>query len=175
MVKVYVHDNNDSTDFREKHDSGQSVDLQTLKSLGVIYYRYENPDDVETLAKERDYKNRDVVTITPDAFGGQEAYMKKLEMFYEEHLHEDEEIRYCLEGSGYFDVRHEQNHNWIRCQMEKGDLLIMPAGIYHRFTVTSENYIKALRLFKDEPKWNAISRPEGDALNIRKQYLKTIN
>lgn len=71
---------------------------------------------VDVLARERDYKNRDEITVSPAKMG--DAYESKVRSFFEEHLHEDEEIRYIRDGQGYFDVR-SQGDEWVRIQLKK--------------------------------------------------------
>lgn len=172
-MKAYYYDNKDALDKREEHETDEQLTPEQLKAIGVLAYHFDDLADVDKLAAQRNYVSRDVVEITPEKLGGTEAYEEKLKMFYKEHLHEDEEIRYILEGTGYFDVR-EKDDRWVRCKLTKGDLLILPAGIYHRFTLSTDNYVKALRLFKEEPRWVAHNRPDANENPYRAEYLKTL-
>ncbi|KAL0262217.1 1,2-dihydroxy-3-keto-5-methylthiopentene dioxygenase [Diplodia seriata] len=168
-MRAYWFDNLPG-DQREPHDSGRDVPADYLEALGIRYFHYPSLDAVDALAAERNYKNRDEVTISPTTLP---EYETKVKNFFSEHLHEDEEIRYILDGAGYFDVRSEGDE-WVRIRLEKHDLMIMPAGIYHRFTTDEKNYTKAMRLFQDEPKWTPLNRGEETEQNkFRQDYLKS--
>lgn len=123
-------------DQRDDHDSGKLINTDYLRDLGILYYRCPSIDEVDAIAKERSYKNRDEITVSPEKMG--DVYEDKVKMFFNEHLHEDEEIRYILDGNGFFDVRNERD-DWIRIRLEKDDLIVLPAGIYHRFTTDTKN------------------------------------
>ncbi|KAK4242595.1 Acireductone dioxygenase ARD family [Achaetomium macrosporum] len=167
-MKAYLYDNLPG-DQRLPHDSGATLSESDLSSLGVLYYRISDLSGVDALAAERGYKNRDEITVSPEKMG--DAYEAKVKMFFDEHLHEDEEIRYVRDGKGYFDVRDKEDR-WVRIQLEKDDLIILPAGIYHRFTTDETNYIHAMRLFKEEPKWTPLNRSnELDTNPYRKEYV----
>lgn len=170
-MKAYMHDELPG-DQRAPHDSGIPASINDLESLGCLYRSIDSDDEIDAVSLERGYKHRDVVVVDEEKMGGAETYAAKLKMFYAEHLHDDEEIRYILDGEGYFDVR-SNDDKWIRVLLEKNDLLVLPAGIYHRFTPAYSDYVKALRLFKDEPKWTAYPRPADDHVS-RKNYLASV-
>ncbi|CED83574.1 -dihydroxy-3-keto-5-methylthiopentene dioxygenase [Phaffia rhodozyma] len=137
-MKAYYYDNIEG-DQRAPHDSGEEVTPDELQRLGLFHefiplVGREEKDwtaDIDRVAKERDYKNRDVINVSKAGLG--ELYESKIKSFFQEHLHEDEEIRFILDGSGYFDVKTAPpQERWIRVAMEQGDLLVLPPGIYHR-------------------------------------------
>jgi len=174
-MRAYYFDNIPG-DQRLPHDSGRAVSTSTLSACGVLHWSIpveNNEQQIDQVAAERGYKNRDTINVTKEGLG--DAYESKIKNFFEEHMHEDEEIRYILSGSGFFDVREHPTDEWIRVHLTPGDLLVLPSGIYHRFTLDEGNAVQALRLFKDEPKWIPHNRgSETDANPYRKQYLETI-
>lgn len=157
----------DSTDADQRlsHqlDPPEFVSLKTLEKLGVLYWNfdssnYDSNPEFKKLKEERGYTYEDKIEVSSTTL---DNYETKIKSFYDEHIHTDEEIRYVLDGSGYFDVR-DFNDKWIRIEVVKGDMIVLPAGIYHRFTLDTNNYIKALRLFVGEPIWTPYSRSTLD-------------
>ncbi|KAJ6903525.1 hypothetical protein NC651_020876 [Populus alba x Populus x berolinensis] len=150
------------------------VSLDYLAELGVLYWRlnpanYENDEELKKIREDRGYNYMDLLDICPEKVSD---FKEKLKNFYTEHIHADEEIRYCLEGSAYFDVR-DKDDRWIRIWIKAGDLIILPAGIYHRFTLDTGDYVKLMRLFVGEPVWTAYNRPQEDH-PARKEYIKSM-
>jgi len=179
-MKAYYFDNAEG-DQRLPHidECLPSVDLNMLKKIHVNYWFIPIDDDgnwekaIDQVAQERSYKNRDVINVSKAGMG--DAYDSKIKGFYQEHLHEDEEIRYILYGAGYFDIREASSDVWIRIRLEQGDLLVLPPGIYHRFTLDEGNYIKAMRLFKEEPQWIPHNRSAATEANpYRIAYLESV-
>eukprot|EP01120_Amphizonella_sp_Union-15-10_P010877 TRINITY_DN4510_c0_g1_i1.p1 TRINITY_DN4510_c0_g1~~TRINITY_DN4510_c0_g1_i1.p1 ORF type:complete len:326 (+),score=63.15 TRINITY_DN4510_c0_g1_i1:78-1055(+) len=166
MVKSFVLDT-----------PSKELSLDDLKKIGVLYWNldadnYEEEGKLSKICEERGYTYKDVVEVSPNTLPN---YEEKIKIFFQEHLHTDEEIRFFLDGSGYFDVR-GLDDEWIRIHCEKGEMIILPAGMYHRYSNDSNNYAKVMRLFVGEPVWTPYNRgSDSDVMECRKIYRSTLS
>uniref|UniRef100_A0A0B7B8E4 Acireductone dioxygenase n=1 Tax=Arion vulgaris TaxID=1028688 RepID=A0A0B7B8E4_9EUPU len=176
MVRAWYRtgDNKDNDSFII--DSTEFVSLEEVSAkTGMLFLKF-NADTWSTnteyaaLKEKRGYNYQDICELSPETVPNYDQLMKT---FSTEHIHEDEEIRFVLAGTGYFEVR-DWDDRWIRLQASKDDLLIIPAGMYHRFVLDEKEYIKVQRLFSGAPVWAAFYRPEADSLPVRQQYLAYI-
>lgn len=168
-----------------RKEPNEPVSVDFLRKLGISYWKMDadsftypkkaipwDPSEAvdPRLAKLRDdrgYSYADIITVHPDHLPG---YEDKVKAFFEEHIHDAEEIRYIVGGSGYFDVRDTEDR-WIRIWIKKGDLMTLPEGIYHRFTTDKTDMIHAMRLFIGQPVWTPFNRPCNEH-ESRKKYVK---
>ena len=70
-MRAYYFDNIPG-DQRLLHDSGRNVSEATLRSVGVLHWSIpvENWEkEINEVAKERDYKNRDQINVTKEGMG----------------------------------------------------------------------------------------------------------
>ena len=155
----------------------EPVSPAELASLGVLSWHLTPGHApcamrLSCIRAVRGYSYQDEVRVgkevTPD-------YEAKLATFFAEHIHSDEEVRYITQGGGYFDVRRERDGAWVRVHTVAGDCIVLPAGLYHRFTLDSGDFVVAQRLFVGAPVWTPINRgPEADSHPARQQYLQTL-
>lgn len=122
-----------------------------LRAAGVVYERLPLEDyrgALERLKAERGYVAQDIVELHSTTPNLQTVCDK----FKDEHLHRDDEVRFVLAGTGIFDIR-APDERWMRVEVEAGDLIVVPADLYHRFFLTEQQQIRCVRLFKDAAGW----------------------
>ena len=137
-------------------DDNTAIDGNVLETHGIIYRKL--PMDayqphLDELTKRRGYITQDEVALKPD-MPNLDVVLQK---FDPEHHHDDDEVRFVLEGEGVFDIR-SNDDKWMRVIVEPGDLIVVPKGKHHRFELTEMKTIRCVRLFKDPAGWTAIYR-----------------
>lgn len=131
--------------------SQAAISQADLARVGVLYERVPLDDyqgALERLKAARGYVAQDIVELHP----GMPNLTTVCDKFKPEHLHRDDEVRFVLEGEGIFDIRGADGR-WMRVQVEAGDLIVVPADLYHRFFLTDRQQIRCVRLFKDAAGW----------------------
>jgi 1,2-dihydroxy-3-keto-5-methylthiopentene dioxygenase len=140
-----------------------------LASKGIDYERWEPsrpvPADapaeeiltayapeIDRLKETGGYLTADVIDVKPQT-PGLEAMLAK---FSREHRHDDDEVRFIIEGRGIFHIHPadgSRNAPVFAVEVEAGDLIRVPSGTLHWFNLCADRRIRAIRLFKDQAGW----------------------
>ncbi|MEZ4426541.1 MAG: cupin domain-containing protein [Nannocystaceae bacterium] len=134
-------------------ESTDPISTDELTRVGVHHERLEvDPvryqPTMDRLMAARGYATQDIVELRPETPNLEGICAK----FADEHLHTDDEVRFVLEGEGVFDIR-SADDRWMRVTVERGDLIVVPQDLYHRFFLTDRKHIRCVRLFKDASGW----------------------
>jgi 1,2-dihydroxy-3-keto-5-methylthiopentene dioxygenase len=136
-----------------------------LATYGIEYERWtpEHPVDlsasadeilaaygseIETLKERGGYQTADVIDVRPDT-PNLETMLAK---FSREHWHDEDEVRFIIEGRGLFHV-HPPGADVFAIEVVAGDLIRVPRGTHHWFDLCADRRIRAIRLFQDTSGW----------------------
>ncbi|MCO5560962.1 hypothetical protein L7F22_014582 [Adiantum nelumboides] len=144
-----------------------SGSLATTTGVDVDELQKQGATLINKTIKEFGYDYWEIVTLAPHLV---DNFKELTDKFYIEHLHPYDESRIILEGNGYWDIP-DYDGTMIRFSVEKGDMITLPPGMYHRFTMDTNDYIKAMLLFKEVPERIDILRPQGDDIPASKGPL----
>ena len=104
--------------------------------------------DIDTLRARGGYRAVDVIDVRPDT-ANLDAMLAK---FSREHWHDEDEVRFIVEGRGLFHI-HPDGGPVFALEVVAGDLIRVPQGTRHWFDLCAERRIRAIRLFQDTSGW----------------------
>ena len=100
------------------------------------------------LKRTRGYQTQDLIVLYPDLPG-----IASLEdKFRAIHTHDDDEIRYIVDGEGIFGFVLPDGDQ-VELLVESGDYINVPRGAEHWFRLTPPRRIKAVRYFTSREGW----------------------
>ena len=106
-------------------------------------------DSVDRLNKRYGFQSVDVVSLRPDH--PEKAAMRG--KFLAEHVHDDFEVRFFVEGKGLFYLHVGDRVHLVLC--EQGDLISVPANTPHWFDMGVNPNFKCIRFFTKPDGWVA--------------------
>jgi 1,2-dihydroxy-3-keto-5-methylthiopentene dioxygenase len=105
-------------------------------------------EEIDKLKSAGGYVTADVINVTPQT-PNLDAMLAK---FSREHWHEEDEVRFIVQGRGLFHVN-PKTSPVVGIEVEPGDLIRVPRGTLHWFDLCSDKQIRCIRLFQDPTGW----------------------
>ena len=150
---------------RTIHDEpGIRVELATL---GVDYERWDlsrvSADasaeemlaafsaEIEEMKRVGGYTTADVIDVNASTPG----LDVMLARFDKEHTHSEDEVRFILAGRGVFFLHQKSDSadRVVSVEVGPGDMIRVPRGTEHWFTLCEDKRIRAIRWFQDTTGW----------------------
>jgi len=103
---------------------------------------------IDQLKAQGGYVTADVIDVTSSTPNLDTMLAK----FKTEHWHDEDEVRYIVEGRGVFHI-HPPNRPVVGIEVGPGDLIRVPRGTHHWFNLCDDRRIRAIRLFQDPSGW----------------------
>ena len=145
--------------------SGKAAVAEYLGKIGIDYDVWEpshplGPDasqdeilaaysaEIEKLKASGGYVTADVINVNPQT-PNLDAMLAK---FSREHWHDEDEVRFVVQGRGLFHVN-PKTSPVVGIEVEPGDLIRVPRGTLHWFDLCSNKQIRCIRLFQDAAGW----------------------
>src|SRR5262249_34040248 len=104
--------------------------------------------EIERLKQQGGYVTADVIDVHPQT-PGLEAMLNR---FNSEHWHDEDEVRFIIEGRGLFHI-HPRKGPVLAIEVQAGDLIRVPRGTWHWFDLCADRRIRAIRLFQSPAGW----------------------
>jgi 1,2-dihydroxy-3-keto-5-methylthiopentene dioxygenase len=112
--------------------------------------------EVDALKARGGYRTADVIDVKPDT-PNLDAMLAR---FSREHWHDEDEVRFIVEGRGIFHVHPPDGHVFA-IEVEASDLIRVPRGTHHWFDLCADRRIRAIRLFQDPSGWTPFYTDTG--------------
>ena len=163
-------------------DSSTKIDSEAeirsaLAAMGIDYERWSLdrvPQDssadlvldayraeIEAMKRRGGYVTADVIDVNP-ATPNLEAMLAR---FDKEHTHDEDEVRFILAGRGIFFL--SLDGRIASVEVGPGDMLRVPRGTKHWFTLCEDRRIRAIRWFQDTSGWTPHYTDSGVDKNYR--------
>ncbi|HXS74794.1 MAG TPA: cupin domain-containing protein [Terracidiphilus sp.] len=141
----------------------ESAIRDELAALGIDYERWSldrvgadasaedvlkaYADEIEEMKRKGGYVTADVIDVNPET-PNLDAMLAK---FDKEHTHSEDEVRFVLGGRGIFFLNIKGKVASV--EVGPGDMLRVPKGTMHWFTLCEDRRIRAIRWFQQTAGW----------------------
>ena len=116
--------------------------------------------EIDDMKRRGGYTTADIIDVNPQT-PGLDAMLAR---FDKEHTHSEDEVRFILAGRGIFFLH--LLDKVVSVEVGPGDLLRVPRGTTHWFTLCEDRRIRAIRWFQDTTGWT----PQYTGSGIHNEY-----